>query len=335
MLPKEHLVFAGLNSYYLDIEKLVEHYRLSGTSGCIKLQGKDAEAHVFFGFNDIYSAFFLDSNGMQAGYDALQSVREFALEKNFIVNIYRSPDEMMLFWGNLPRAEDLYTNRSTDLTDLDKLAAKMTTEKITGYIEIVLEDSGWKALLFFHQGDLIGGSCPWAPDDGGDNRETLLHHVLEKLRGTGGVFHVRVVPLEHRPLAERLRQAEPRDDAENADYILALVGDMLSTAESVVGKKLGKRESFDTVLRRKFVEKAEEYPFLDPFADEFSYARGRVRFEGSASARDLAAAVHHCLLEIAEGLKVQETLERELAELSGKYAAGCVAGTSRGGKPCH
>ena len=157
------------------------------------------------------------------------------------------------------------------------------------------------------------------------NNDNGLRLLQEKTEEKGGVFHVKSIPLEEsspeKIAAGNLDAEKPLDSEE----ILAMLGEMLSAAELVIGNESDARESFEMILRRKFVEKADEYPFLDPFADEFAYAQGTIRFNSEASATELAAALRECLFEIAGDWNVGQSLASKLLPMRQKYPAAVSA----------
>ncbi|MBU2499414.1 MAG: hypothetical protein KKE57_10975, partial [Proteobacteria bacterium] len=73
------------------------------------------------------------------------------------------------------------------------------------------------------------------------------------------------------------------------------------------------KPDFNTLLKRKFVEMAEKYAFLDPFAGEFEYSNHKIRFSGDVKDRALAegllASVKGLAAEIGVEAQIQVLLE--------------------------
>ena len=63
VVPKEKPVISDLNSYYVDISKLIEHYQGEIGSGGIYFKSAHAKCVIFFDKDQILNGFFQDKNG--------------------------------------------------------------------------------------------------------------------------------------------------------------------------------------------------------------------------------------------------------------------------------
>jgi len=77
---------------------------------------------------------------------------------------------------------------------------------------------------------------------------------------------------------------------------------------------------FDTLLKRKFMQKVEKYEFLDPFMEDFKYEAGKIEYSGRVDDKRLATGIIECLNEIAEENDMQQWLDKSLWPLRQKYA---------------
>ena len=71
IIPRDKPILRNLNSYYLDIPRLLDHYQWSNMTGCIQFNAKEAEGAVFFGQDQIHNALFRDSQGETTGIKAI------------------------------------------------------------------------------------------------------------------------------------------------------------------------------------------------------------------------------------------------------------------------
>ena len=76
---------------------------------------------------------------------------------------------------------------------------------------------------------------------------------------------------------------------------------------------------FATLLNRKFVEKADLYPFLDPFAAEFQYADNKISFVGDTNDAELMSGVLESISEIAHEIGLEAQFKRNVATWAKKY----------------
>ena len=80
------------------------------------------------------------------------------------------------------------------------------------------------------------------------------------------------------------------------------------------------KTDFHTLLKKKLVEKADKYVFLDPFAGEFEYSDRKITFSGDASDEDLVNAMIESVEDLAGELGILPMLADRLAPWSQKYA---------------
>ena len=99
-----------------------------------------------------------------------------------------------------------------------------------------------------------------------------------------------------------------------------MIEELLSIFEKLVHKKNKKKADFQKLLKQKFVENAERFSFLDPFAGEFEYAKQKITLSGRVSDRDLVDGVVTVVNEMARDLGLQSTLIVNLDSWLEEYA---------------
>ncbi len=72
--------------------------------------------------------------------------------------------------------------------------------------------------------------------------------------------------------------------------ILLLFQEFLSSAERLVDS-LSSGGTIKKAFKKALIEKSEEFGFLDPFAGEFEYLNGTLRFTGEAGMEDFARGI--------------------------------------------
>lgn len=128
---------------------------------------------------------------------------------------------------------------------------------------------------------------------------------------------IKRVQLENHRLADdSLRDTAPArvestvsPDEQNPLEMLEM---LLAAFEQTYASTKTQADPFDTVLKRKFLEKVSRYEFLDPFTEEFMYHGGSITYTGNDEVQRVVAAVTECLRELAleRGLGIE--LQRNL-----------------------
>ena len=314
VIPRQQPVLENLNIYYLDVRKLLEHFQGEIGSGGIHFKSHAAEGVIFFDQDQLVSGFFQDKEIAISGNEAVERLLAAGDDYNFSVNIYKIGPEEVYFWAGIPTAEKIYKNLSTEFTDLEGLIKKMSAEKMTGYIDVTIGSGKESGLIFLINGKIMGGSYSWgngAPSPSKENQDLLI----QKTKQLGGTFNVcriafKNVRTDNQPITQ-----EP----DNPLAAIAMIEELLSIFEELVSKKSKQKADFQKLLKQKFVENAERFSFLDPFAGEFEYAEQKITLSSHVSDRDLVDGVVTAVNEMARELGLQSALIENLDAWSQKY----------------
>ncbi|MBU1172134.1 MAG: hypothetical protein KKD44_21475 [Proteobacteria bacterium] len=333
VIPKETPLITNLNSYYLNIDKLFEHYQGVVDSGCIYFKSPSSEGVVFFDEENLINGTFRNKTSLIKGKEAIDLLMGESGSNNFSVSIYEIIPERITYWANLADAEDLHKDLSTEFTDLDSLIKKMVSEKLTGYIDVTFNKAE-KAVLFLLNGEIIGTTT--SEDKWQLNRtEALQQLLIDKSRTKGAILNVKKIPLkliienythtgpEHVNPSdviniETILPAQPVEVEKPLNIMGMLQHLMLIYEKFIVGNRKI-REDFDTILKRKFMEKVDRFDFLDPFAAEFMYSNGKITYTGNTDKAKLASGLVECLNEIAGENGMQKWLKKHLGPWEEKY----------------
>ncbi len=349
VIPKETPIIQELNSYYLDMDKLFEHYQGIVDAGCVHFQLPSAEGVIFFDAFNLINGTFRNAGTMVSGKEAVNRLLTEAKSSKVLLSIYEIPPEKIAFWANVANAEDLYKDLSTEFTDLEGLIRKMTVDRLTGYIEVAFSKDDL-ALLFMHNGQVIGAvsaDSKWQLVPA-QNMQTGL---IERSRKTGAMLNVRRILLdkitgnnsvinngkkdqtpskaEEKPPAKAPKQeaeSEPefefeyREEYKGPLRVVEMLQYLMLIYEKFITSNKKIKNDFATILKQKFVQKVDRYEFLDPFTEEFKYTKGKIQYTGRADERRLAAGILECLHEIAAENDMQKWLDKSLWPLKEKYS---------------
>lgn len=311
--PKEKPVVENLNSYYLHIGRLLEHYQGEAGAGAVYFRSSAARGVIFFDHEEIINGYLQDRDDRISGEKAVKRLMDDASEHNYLVDIYPLSPEDVYFWSSIPSAEIVYDDLSTEFTDLQGLLRKLTAEKLTGFINVTIGDGSEQGLVFISNGEIIGGSFSWGQVESGSVKGHVAK-LIEKTKASGGLFQVSRIALDDRDRSPAAAaKAAPGSD------LVKMLEEFMGIFESLYTSGKSKEADFNTVLRKKFVENAERYAFLDPFADEFEYTDRKIRFTGEAGDEELAVAVISSIRELAAELGMQEQFKQHLSSWRGKY----------------
>ena len=314
IIPRDKPILEYLNTYYLNVKKLLEHYQGEIGTGGVYFKSHAAEGAIFFDKDDLLNGHYKDKQNDVSGMDAIERLLKAGKQQNFVVTIYGIPEDEVYYWASIPTAEKIYKDLSSEFTDLDGLINKMINEKLTGYIDVSIGQGKEAGLIFIINGSITGGSYSWSngkPTTNKENQKLLIRKTKEQ----GGVFNVCRLPIFKLQVD---KQADNMliDDIEST---LDMLEELLITFESVLTTTKKVRRDFDKLLKQKFVKNADRYSFLDPFAGELEYSRRHLSYTGDSSNKDLAHGIVDSVKEMALELGVLPRLVSALQPWSDRY----------------
>jgi hypothetical protein len=98
-----------------------------------------------------------------------------------------------------------------------------------------------------------------------------------------------------------------------------MLEEFLGIFETLYNSRKNKEGDFNSLIRKKFVENAERFTFLDPFAGEFDFNDRKIRFSGDADDAALASGIIVSTTELAEDIGMQEEMRKYLLSWQRKY----------------
>lgn len=294
IVPKERPSFKNLNSYYLDIDRLFEHFQGEYGAGCIHFYSSSHECIIFFDQYEILDGVFRQDKERFQGPGTVDRLNAASRTENFAIDVYEIDGEKIHLWATTPSAVALYKDLTTEFTDLKGLLGKMASEGLTGFIDIAIGKGIESGILFMMNGKICGGSYSWkdAPV-GGTREDTEL--LISKAIESGSVLDVNRLSLESR----EGREGRQEDVSKGPSEIMKSLEELLIKIEDLVSANKGIKVPFSQILKKKFLEKADKYPFLDPFAAEFQYSSKRIRYTGDVAEDFLARGIKESVKEIA------------------------------------
>ncbi|MBL0714266.1 MAG: hypothetical protein JJV98_11250 [Desulfosarcina sp.] len=319
VIPREKPTLGNMNSYYVQIPRLIEHFQGEVGCGVLHFKSSSSEGLLFFDKDEILNGFFAGRNGESTGRDVIAQLIQSTESINYILSVYQIKTEDIYFWSNIPNAKRIYQDLSTEFTDLEGLVKKMCTEALTGFIEVSISQSKEGGLVLFNNGQICGGSYSWGAGDTLRDDQDLTQ-LIQLTKERGGLFHVsRMQP--SKPVEEAI---EEELEVEELSYkpsirILTAIEELMVIFERTALTMKNLDSNFATLLNRKFVEKADQYPFLDPFAAEFKYAHKKISFVGDTTDEELIKGVLESINEIAEEIDATAQFRSNLATWAKKY----------------
>ncbi|MCI5132232.1 MAG: hypothetical protein D3904_12095 [Candidatus Electrothrix sp. EH2] len=328
LLPREKPFLTGLNSYYLDIEKFIQHLQGEIGSGGLYCKSPDLELLVYFDEYDIVRGVIQNSGEHARVSNQLDHTLIFLQEKNFQVTVYYLDPGSIFFWGQLPAFRRGQNSFSSDKVSLPDLIYRLGRKNFSGFIEVDVQGRADCAVLFLHEGERRGGSYYWgtgglSPSDADYN--TLLG-MLQKHSGIYRLGYFTDEPLspaeEIELQADREKEEKQSDiedegekdlsENESPSELNEALNEFLAVFIHTVKTKKGRTEPLID-LKLKFIDFAEIYPQLDPYNQLCTVEQdGTVSIAQDVSEKEVAEGIVDCAWMVIEENKLQKKFQTNL-----------------------
>jgi len=321
MFPKDRTIYANLNTSFTSFEALIGDLQERKLTGYVEVAVPGYTGTLLLSEGEIVNAQEITGETRVAGPAAARGVLERAAQKDGTINVYSAFPDVVLLLNRLMDSRPLYRDLTSAFTSLDRLIAKLRTDGLTGYVEVHVGDNAGTGIIY-----LAGGE----PVESVFNAGAEMTHGQEALNGIvsavntgGGTFNVFVEAGQ--PAVAGVPPSAPAQEGYRAE-LMAFWEEMLSTVESVVDG-LAKPGRFLLAFKEVLVSRAVTYPYLDPFAAEFTYAGGHITFEHPLP-DDFSKALSDCLGDAVSKLAFQlkradleSRVRSRLAGINEKHAA--------------
>jgi TATA-box binding protein (TBP) (component of TFIID and TFIIIB) len=313
VIPKEKPIHNKLSTYYLVIDKFLEYCKREQGSGCVYFYTPATKGVVFFDTDDILNTIYVNSSGKDIEGDlAYQKLLDSISKQTFQVAVYKIDLHYIYSWIGLHQLNEVEIKNLSDTVSLEKLIKKMQSQELSGYILAQIgEDEG---LLLFQSGQFVCGSYSFG-DGKLESDKNNLKLLVQKSNTSGGDFHVRGTVTSADTMFDATGNNKSKIDKAPSSTI-ATLEELLDVFGRVVDAEEVVDSEFAILLKDKFVEKANTYPFLDPFAGEFKFSNQKIVFTGKASDEELTKGVTECVRELADELGIMHILKKEISNWS-------------------
>lgn len=187
LIPKERPYLEGLNSHYLHLERFIEHLQGDIGSGAVHCISKSLEMLIYFTETEIVSS-LIHEKGREAHYvPAFEIARGSFYAGNFMVSVYQLDAHAIFFWAQMPPFQWAKSTLKSNEITLPDLISRLRQKQFSGFIEVKTMNKSDSAILFFHEGDRIGGSYSWGKG-GMNTTDDAYNSLLSRVQATEGVF---------------------------------------------------------------------------------------------------------------------------------------------------
>jgi len=302
IFPRGEVVHKNLSTTYTDLFALLDTLKLEGFCGTVELDFPDARGSLFIESGEIINGEVQTGgdSGNLIGKDAVRTLLSFSKQKDGVISMYRLPPEQVALISNNLNQPILFKDLSTHFVRFDQFLLKLREERHTGFIEVVSKDHHPMGVLFVEEGEPV--EMFTTPKTGPSVFGRMSIPIfIQNAAQQGAFFSVYGKKGEPRLAGEVESDQKEEGPVDGGDPILAereegfrelliLFQEFLFSAERIVDS-LSSKGTFKKTFKKALIERSEEFGFLDPFAGEFEYGNGTLRFTGEAETKDFVRGI--------------------------------------------
>ena len=161
LIPREKPYLENLNSYYLHLEKFIEHMQGDIGSGGIYCKSPHIELLYYFSEHEIISSLVQEKGGAAVFAPFYELARSSFHNANFSVQVYQLDAHAIFFWAQMPPFQRAKASLKSTEIPLPDLIFRLRQKQFSGFIDVQLTKKSESGILFFHDGERVGGSYTW------------------------------------------------------------------------------------------------------------------------------------------------------------------------------
>lgn len=187
LIPREKPCLEGLNSYYLHLERFIEHMQGEIGSGGVHCLSPGLEMMIYFNEYEVISN-LLQEKGTAAYFaPSLEIARSFFYSSTYAVKVYQLDAHAIFFWAQMPSFQRAKASLKSTEIPLPDLIFRLRQKQFSGFIDVELVKKNEGGTLFFNEGDRVGGSYTWGTG-GMSTSDEDYNALLSRVQANEGIF---------------------------------------------------------------------------------------------------------------------------------------------------
>ena len=187
LIPREKPYLDGLNSYYLHLERFIEHLQGEIGSGGIHCQSPSLEMMVYFNEDEVISNLVQEKGSAASFVPSYEIARGVYYSAAYGVKVYHIDAHAIFFWAQMPSFQRAKTSLKSTEIPLPDLIFRLRRKQFSGFLDVQLVKKNEGGTLFFNEGDRIGGSYSWG-SGGMSTADEDYNALISRVQLNEGVF---------------------------------------------------------------------------------------------------------------------------------------------------
>lgn len=187
LIPREKPYLEGLNSYYLQLEKFIEHMQGEIGSGGIHCHSPNLDMMIYFNEYEVISSLLQAKDSAAQFAPSHEIARNSFYSSSYAVKVFRLDANAIFFWAQMPAFQRAKAALKSTEIPLPDLIFRLRQKQFSGFIDVRLVKKNDGGILFFNEGDRVGGSYTWG-EGGMSTSDEDYNSLISRVQLNEGVF---------------------------------------------------------------------------------------------------------------------------------------------------
>jgi len=187
LIPREKPYLEGLNSYYLHLERFIEHMQGEIGAGGMHCLSSGLEMMIYFNEHEVISDLMQEKGSPASFVPSHEIARSAFYSSAYAVKVYQLDAHAIFFWAQMPSFQRAKASLKSTEIPLPDLIFRLRQKQFSGFIDVQLVKKNDGGTLFFNEGDRVGGSYSWGRG-GMSTSDEDYNSLLSRVQLNEGVF---------------------------------------------------------------------------------------------------------------------------------------------------
>jgi hypothetical protein len=276
LYPQGKTVIGDLKTAFVNIDGVLQELRNEKFTGYVKISSDASDGLVIYENGEPVESVEQYTNGRPRvdGAEAMTNVIAKTKEGGGLLNIQELPSNVVNMMLRAIHSRVVYKDLLSEFTQIKNLLVTLKTKRITGHVEIEMNDDAGEAFIFLEEGKLI--ESLFSSGDGTTfSGKKGLAKILEVANEVGYIMNVFQAESKDISRAALLEEEKEAPEVVDPTELLEVVENIVQSIDQSLQKMFGKGKFIEAFLRAAD-QKSEDYPFLISLKANIQSGKGYV-----------------------------------------------------------
>lgn len=295
LYPIGEYIHQNLSTTFTDVYQLFQELKETRFTGYASIQYWQFEALIIFDSGQIIQSYYKSRDNIVAGLDAYEVILEKVNEKDGSINVVKTDNEITLILASLPYAEEKPQKFVLNDENLVKIQNLLEENAVSAILQAWDENNNIELTLYFYEGQLLSIVGKKANN-----------YFIKSLDDLGELIKlVKMTPFKsslfYVDISKTVAILEDFSLQATFPRWIEYYSSIFDKIRELTAKDI-KEEEFKKILQSSRLELADNYAFLDPFAEIVNFKSTPIEVHDFVNIYQFINGMDYLILKILEKL---------------------------------